>query len=194
MDHKIASPLTNKLSCPGDARYRRNIVGTEAVLGAANQRVQAMPTRLLLLAAFLAALAFPAAAQVTVEKLLTTGVTATGQPIVLPQDNVEVIVSTYEIAAGAKLPSHEHPSTRYAYVLSGELRVVNTEMDEATTYKAGDFIIEAIGQWHYGEAIGSEKVRLLVIDQIEKGQQTVILEQPATPVAPVAPPAAPAAQ
>ncbi|MBB4005141.1 cupin domain-containing protein [Aurantimonas endophytica] len=153
-----------------------------------------MPTRLLLLAALLAALAFPAAAQVTVEKLLTTGVTATGQPIVLPQDNVEVIVSTYEIAAGAKLPSHEHPSTRYAYVLSGELRVVNTEMDEATIYKAGDFIIEAIGQWHYGEAIGSEKVRLLVIDQIEKGQQTVILEEPATPVAPAAPPAAPAAQ
>ncbi|NDV88428.1 cupin domain-containing protein [Aurantimonas aggregata] len=157
-----------------------------------------MSTRLLLLAASLAALAFPAAAQVTVEKILTTGVTATGQPIVLPKDNVEVIVSTYDIAAGAKLPSHEHPSTRYAYVMSGELRVINTEMNEATTYKTGDFIIEAIGQWHYGEAIGSEPVRLLVIDQIEKGQSTVILETPAKPAATPAvsagTPAAPAAQ
>ncbi|UIJ71790.1 cupin domain-containing protein [Aurantimonas sp. HBX-1] len=144
--------------------------------------------RRLMLAAVLSAAAFPAAAQVTVEKLLTTGVTATGQPIVLPQDNVEVIVSTYEIAAGARLPSHEHPSTRYAYVMSGELRVTNTEMNEATTYKTGDFIIEAIGQWHYGEALGSEPVRLLVIDQIEKGEKTVILEEPASPAA-----AAPAA-
>ena len=153
-----------------------------------------MPFRLLMLAAVLPLAAFPAAAQVTVEKLLTTGVTATGQPIVLPQDDVEVIVSTYDIAAGAKLPSHEHPSTRYAYVMSGELRVINTEMNETTTYRTGDFIIEAIGQWHYGEAIGSEPVRLLVIDQIEKGQPTVILEQPATP-APAAPAAAtPAAQ
>lgn len=153
--------------------------------------------RRLMLAAVVSAAAFPAAAQVTVEKLLTTGVTATGQPIVLPQDNVEVIVSTYEIAAGARLPSHEHPSTRYAYVMSGELRVTNTEMNEATTYKTGDFIIEAVGQWHYGEALGSEPVRLLVIDQVEKGGKTVILEEPASPAA-AAPaagaPAAPAAQ
>lgn len=153
--------------------------------------------RRLMLAAVVSAAAFPAAAQVTVEKLLTTGVTATGQPIVLPQDNVEVIVSTYEIAAGARLPSHEHPSTRYAYVMSGELRVTNTEMNEATTYKTGDFIIEAVGQWHYGEAIGSQPVRLLVIDQVEKGGKTVILEEPASPAA-AAPaavaPAAPAAQ
>ena len=157
-----------------------------------------MPFRLLVLAAVLPLAASPATAQVSVEKLLTTGVTATGQPIVLPQDNVEVVVSTYEIAVGARLPSHEHPSTRYAYVMSGELRVTNTEMNEATTYGTGDFIIEAIGQWHYGEAIGSETVRLLVIDQIEKGQPTVILEQPATPAATPAPaagtPAAPAAQ
>ena len=152
--------------------------------------------RRLMLAVVISAAAFPAAAQVTVEKLLTTGVTATGQPIVLPPDNVEVIVSTYEIAAGARLPSHEHPSTRYAYVMSGELRVTNTEMNEATTYKTGDFIIEAVGQWHYGEALGSEPVRLLVIDQVEKGGKTVILEEPASPAAaaPAGAAAAPAAR
>ncbi len=174
------------LSRGSDLRYRPKQIGIEVFSQPQISEQIAMPTRLLL-AVLLSTAALPAFAQVSVEKLLTTGVTATGQPIILPQDNVEVVVSTYEIAVGAKLPSHEHPSTRYAYVISGELRVTNTEVGEATTYKTGDFIIEAIGQLHFGENIGSEPVRLLVIDQIEKGEPTVILEHPAATADPATP-------
>jgi hypothetical protein len=43
---------------------------------------------------------------VVVTPVTTTAVTAGGQPITLPQGNVQVAVSTYEIAANARLPEH----------------------------------------------------------------------------------------
>src|ERR1700761_5865921 len=39
---------------------------------------------------------------------MTTAVTSSGQPIVMPQKDVQITVSTYEIPAGAKLPEHKH--------------------------------------------------------------------------------------
>jgi hypothetical protein len=41
--------------------------------------------------------------------VLTTMVTATGQPIVLPRENPQVRVVTLDIAPGAVLPEHKHP-------------------------------------------------------------------------------------
>ena len=52
---------------------------------------------LLVLATPLSAKADP----VTVNPLLTTSVTASGQPIVLPQGDVQLIASIYEIPPGA---------------------------------------------------------------------------------------------
>ena len=76
--------------------------------------------------------------------------------------------------AGARLPRHEHPWSRYAYVLAGELAVT---FDGGLTkhYKAGDFIVEGVNAWHYGENTGHETVRLLVIDQTEAGQSNTVL-------------------
>lgn len=112
---------------------------------------------------------------VVVTPLMSTTTTASGQPITLPQTNAEVIVSTYDIAPGATLPVHKHPFPRYAYVLAGDLRVTNTDTKKSDTYKAGDFIIEMIGQWHQGTNIGTTPVKLLVIDQVEKGAPNTVL-------------------
>jgi quercetin dioxygenase-like cupin family protein len=112
---------------------------------------------------------------VVVTPVTTTAVTAGGQPISLPQGNAQVAVSTYEIAADAKLPEHKHPFPRYGYVLSGTLRVTNTETGKSDVYKAGDFIVEAVGQWHRAANEGTEPVKLLVIDMIEKGQSNVVV-------------------
>jgi quercetin dioxygenase-like cupin family protein len=117
---------------------------------------------------------------VTVNPLLTTSVTASGQPIVLPQGDVQLITSIYEIPQGAKLPEHEHNSQRYGYLLAGQLRVTNTETGESKEYKPGDFIVESRGQWHRAENIGTEPIKLLVIDQIKPGESTVVLRHSGT--------------
>jgi quercetin dioxygenase-like cupin family protein len=116
-------------------------------------------------------------AAVAVAPVLSTTSTAAGQPIRLPAKNVEVVVSTYDIARGAKLPVHKHPFARYAYVLTGTLRVTNGETGAATDYRAGQFIVEMLDTWHFGENVGNEPVRLVVIDQVEAGQSNTILQK-----------------
>jgi quercetin dioxygenase-like cupin family protein len=114
---------------------------------------------------------------VTVTELLSTTVTSSGQPIVLPQKDAQIVVSIYDVAPGARLPAHKHPFPRYGYVLSGELRVTNMETGQNDTYKPGDFILESVGQWHMGTNIGAKPLKLLVIDIVEKGQANTVVRK-----------------
>ncbi len=114
---------------------------------------------------------------VVVTPLASRTTTASGQPITLPQKNVQVLVSTYDIAPGATLPVHKHPFARYAYVEAGTLQVTNVETGKSNTYKTGDFIIEMIGQWHQATNVGDGPVKLLVIDQVEEGAKNTVLRQ-----------------
>jgi quercetin dioxygenase-like cupin family protein len=138
--------------------------------------------RLFWLPAALIVLASPLkAAEVIVTPVVTSSVTSSGQPIVLPQKNVEVVVSTYSIPPGAKLPVHKHAYPRYGYVLSGTLNIVNMDTGKNEVFKAGDFIFESIGQWHKADNSGSEPVKLLVIDQIDKTAENpsnTVIRQP----------------
>ena len=112
--------------------------------------------------------------RVKVTPVFSSTTTAAGQPIVLPQSNAEVRVSMYEIPVGVRLPVHKHPSPRYAYVLAGKLRVTDEDNGRTFDYAAGDFLIEMLDTWHFGTNIGTEPVRLLVIDQVEAGQPNTI--------------------
>ena len=118
-----------------------------------------------------------AAAPVVVTPVKTTAVTSTGQPLILPQKNVEVTASIYDIAPGATLPVHKHPFARYAYVLAGTLQVTNVDTGKSDVFKAGDFVVEMIDQWHRGSNIGADPVKLVVIDQIEAGAEATVLKQ-----------------
>lgn len=118
-----------------------------------------------------------AAAPITVTPIRSTTVTSTGQPITLPQKNVEAAASIFEIAPGAKLPVHKHPFARYAYVLGGTLQVTNVDTGQSDTFNTGDFIVEMIDQWHTGANIGADPVKLLVIDQIEKGTPVTVVKE-----------------
>lgn len=118
-----------------------------------------------------------AAAPVTVTPIRSSTVTSTGQPITLPQKDVEVAASIYDIAPGAVLPIHKHPFARYAYVLSGTLEVTNVDTGQSDVFKTGDFIIEMIDQWHKGANIGVDMVKLLVVDQIETGKPVTVLKE-----------------
>jgi quercetin dioxygenase-like cupin family protein len=129
---------------------------------------------MLLLATPLAAVA----QSVKVDPLLSTEQTSSGQPIVLPHGDAEVITSMYEIPVGAKLPEHKHIYQRYGYLLSGQLRITNTETGKSVDFKPGDFIIESRGQWHKAENTGTEPIKLLVIDQVKPGQNNTVLRKP----------------
>ena len=111
---------------------------------------------------------------VTVKTLLTTDKTDIGQPLVLPARHPVLIVSTYDIAPGARLARHKHPFSRYAYVLAGDL-TVEFDGGKQRQYHAGDIVVEAVDTWHFGSNSGTVPVRLLVIDQVEEGQSSTIL-------------------
>jgi quercetin dioxygenase-like cupin family protein len=116
-----------------------------------------------------------AAKPVVVRPVASATATSSGQPIMLPQKDAQVIVSSYEIAPGAVLPVHKHPFPRYAYVQAGNLRVTNNDTGKSEDFKPGDFIIEAVGQWHFGANTGKDTVKLLVIDMVEKGKANTVL-------------------
>jgi quercetin dioxygenase-like cupin family protein len=105
--------------------------------------------------------------KVVTTKVLSTMQTSSGQPITLPHSDVEVIVTTLEIQPHASLPRHLHPYPRYGYMLEGTLKITNDQTGITEVFQAGDFIVEAIGQWHHAETVGDLPVKLLVIDQVE---------------------------
>jgi quercetin dioxygenase-like cupin family protein len=139
------------------------------------------PMKLVRLAGFATLLMSPAQTQdrkdVAVTQVLSTSVTSSGQPVILPAKDAQIVVSMYDVRPGAKLSVHKHPSPRYAYVLSGNLRVSNLETGQSDTYNPGDFIVESTGQWHAGANIGGETVKLLVIDIVEKGKTNTVLHK-----------------
>jgi len=106
---------------------------------------------------------------VTVTPILATEATASGQPISFPEGHLAFTASTYDIAPGAALPEHKHPYPRYAYVMAGTIAVTNTVTGKATTYTAGDVIIEAVDQWHKAANTGSDAIKLIVYDFAPKG-------------------------
>jgi quercetin dioxygenase-like cupin family protein len=113
---------------------------------------------------------------VTVKQVLSTMVTSTGQSIVLPKD-AQVNVAIFDIAPGATLPVHKHPFPRFGYVLAGTLKVTYEDTGRSDTYKTGDFIVEAVGQWHMGTNFGDSPVKLLVIDIVDKDQTNTITKK-----------------
>lgn len=119
----------------------------------------------------------PTAPKPIVKKLFSGTETALGQKLALPQGNAEVTVLSYEIPPGAKLPVHKHPHPRYAYVLAGRLKVSTGDDAKSFEYGPGDFIVEMLDSWHYGETLGSETVKLLVIDQAPPGETNTLLKQ-----------------
>jgi quercetin dioxygenase-like cupin family protein len=112
---------------------------------------------------------------VTIKQLLDTTTTSAGQKIELPKKDAEVVASIFELPPRANLPEHEHPYPRYGYVLSGSLRVTDTQTGQSKTYRPGDFVVESVGRWHTGANAGEEPTKLLVIDIVEAKHSNTVL-------------------
>ncbi len=110
-----------------------------------------------------------------VAKLTRTGI---GQAIRLPEGSAQVSAWTYDIPPGVKLSVHKHPYPRFAYVMTGGLRVVLSD-GRSFEYHPGEFIAEVTDVWHYGETLGAVPVRLLVIDTTPVGASNVVVRDPA---------------
>jgi quercetin dioxygenase-like cupin family protein len=97
-----------------------------------------------------------------------------GQAITVPSGRLQLIVSTYDIASGARLPQHKHPFERYAYVIQGDLMVEQVG-SSSMAYHAGEFVVESVNHWHFGKAIGEVPIKLLVVDQLPPGRRATVL-------------------
>ena len=128
-----------------------------------------------MLAVSLATASAQAAAPAKVTPLAKLDATITGQPIVTPSGPHQVVASIVELPVGGRLAPHKHPFPRYVYVLSGQLRVTYFDAKLVKEFKAGEFAAEAVDQWHMGEQVGTEPVRLLVVDHVPAGQANVVM-------------------
>jgi quercetin dioxygenase-like cupin family protein len=115
----------------------------------------------------------PAPAAATGE-LGRTSRTITGQPVAAPPSPFEVVISATELPPGGTLPMHKHPWPRYAYVERGRIRVHYEAAELVREFGPGEAVVEAVDAWHEGEVVGSEAVRLVVIDHVPPGRTNIV--------------------
>jgi quercetin dioxygenase-like cupin family protein len=126
-----------------------------------------------------ALLATPAvAAAQPAPPIATITETLSGQPISAPAGRLTVTISETRLAPGGTLPVHKHPYARIVQVLEGRLRVANLDTGQAREVAAGDWLVDAIDQWHEAAVVGDAPVRLLVIDQAPPGAAVTVLRAP----------------
>lgn len=125
------------------------------------------------------ALATPAAAQpLTLGTPVTIDATLSGQPIRPPLGDLRVTITRTELPVGGRLAAHKHPYPRLVQVQAGRLAIRNLDTGENREVKAGDWVVDAIDQWHEGVVLGDEPVRLLTIDQAPPGAAVTVPRNP----------------
>lgn len=125
------------------------------------------------------ALATPALAQPTVIGTpVTVDATLSGQPIRPPQGDLRVTITQVQLPVGGKLAAHKHPYPRLVQVLSGRLDIRNLDTGQTRQAKAGDWMVDAVEQWHEALVVGDEPVRLMTIDQAPPGRPVTVMREP----------------
>lgn len=125
-------------------------------------------------------IAAPAAAQISPDagKPVILDATLSGQPIQAPSGRLRVTVTQTVIPAGGRLPVHKHPYPRVVNVLSGRLKITNLDTGQVREAVAGDWMVDAVDQWHEAQVMGEEPVRLLAVDQAPPGATVTIPRNP----------------
>ena len=76
-------------------------------------------------------------------------------------DAPQIAVMKFTIPPQTALPIHKHPAINAAYVVDGEITVVQ-EGGIQRSFKKGEVIIEMVDKWHHGINQGSVPVELVV--------------------------------
>lgn len=99
----------------------------------------------------------------TVTPLLSTGQTIVGEPIAYPAGApAKVTASIVTFAPGDETGWHRHDVPTFGYILDGELTVDYGDKGQRT-YRAGDALLEAMGQAHNGRNTGTAPMRILAV-------------------------------
>jgi quercetin dioxygenase-like cupin family protein len=99
---------------------------------------------------------------VNAELVIRSGNDWTGSPLPPYLTSApELAVMKFTIPPKASLPVHKHPAINAAYVVNGELTVMQ-EGGIQRTFKKGDVVIEMVEKWHHGVNQSSEPVELVV--------------------------------
>jgi quercetin dioxygenase-like cupin family protein len=98
-----------------------------------------------------------------------------GQDIVFPSGNVELVAGAGEFEADSETPMHKHPYPRSIYVVEGTFTVTE-EGGQPRTYPAGSFVTEAVDVWHTGGNSGPTPAKILVIDQVPAGFNNLVIK------------------
>ena len=109
---------------------------------------------------------------------VTIDATLSGQPIRAPAGELRVTITQSLIPVGGRLSAHKHPYPRLVNVLAGRLRVTNLETGQVRDVAAGDWLVDAVDQWHEAVVLGDEPVRLMLIDQAPAGAAVTIPRNP----------------
>lgn len=125
-------------------------------------------------------MASPSAAQAPADpgKPVVVDRTLSGQPIRAAQGDVRYTITQGVIPVGGGVAPHKHPYPRLVNVLAGRLKVTNLDTGEVRELKAGDWLVDAVEQWHDTAVVGNEPVRLLTIDQAPPGAAVTIPKTP----------------
>lgn len=100
---------------------------------------------------------------ISLQPLLKTEKTISGQTIAYPQNApAQITAAVVTLAPGAQTGWHTHPVPLFGYVLEGEIRV-DYGNNTIRTYRAGDALIEAIDQPHDGHNRGSVPAKILSV-------------------------------
>lgn len=125
-------------------------------------------------------LAGTAAAQVPPEpgKPVTVDATLSGQAIRAPQGEVRYTITQGVIPVGGGVAAHKHPYPRLVNVLAGRMQVTNLDTGQVREIAAGEWLVDAVDQWHETKVLGDQPVRLLTIDQAPPGAAVTIPRNP----------------
>ncbi len=95
--------------------------------------------------------------------LFSTGTNIVGETIRYPVTGAaKVTAAIVTVAAGAKTITHQHGVPMFAYILDGELSV-DYGAHGKRLYRKGDAFMEAMKVEHFGDNVGAEPVRILVV-------------------------------
>lgn len=99
---------------------------------------------------------------VVTELVVRSGNDWTGSPLPPYLSSApEVAVMRFTIPPQTALPIHKHPAINAAYIIDGELTVIQ-ESGVQRIFKKGEVVIEMVEKWHHGINQGSVPVELVV--------------------------------
>ncbi len=100
--------------------------------------------------------------------------TVLNQPLAYPVSGAAQISSAIvTLLTGEETGWHRHDAPLYGYILSGVLQV-SYDGGVVKTYKTGDALLEAIGTYHNGQNLGSQPVRILVVNIGASGVENTV--------------------